>query len=175
VRQLNVRSQTTKDKCGTLPLYAYEHAPPAPRPVDFVNILKNGVEKEQEFVHKKGNVVQVMENSTLKIGVVSKDMLEGDTELQVMVYEANECDAMTFTPSHTNNLAADLLVKELDLPVSKETILLTDMLYEQLFGSSPDREQPEISDDQAEENEDILEALQPVVATQVVGASRGQR
>ena len=44
VRQQNVRSQTTKDKCGTIPLYAYTKENELATPVDFKKILIYGQE-----------------------------------------------------------------------------------------------------------------------------------
>ena len=62
VRQQNVRGQTTKDKCVTLPLYAYTHDNEIATPVDFKKIFVYGQEDQRHILFSKNDIVTFNNN-----------------------------------------------------------------------------------------------------------------
>lgn len=112
VRQLTVRNQSTKDKVGTLPLYAYSAPDTEPKPIDYssdeTTSEENDVGTSQEetasagaIVFQANSIVVIKRNHIDEFSQYTGPFLIGNIMVDVTDDELNNpfCDVELFAPS----------------------------------------------------------------------------
>ena len=171
VRQLNIRSQMTKDRVGTLPLYAYSTPPPAPKEVDFLTLISQQSTFSPSplvILFPKGIVIKFHQTQYTSVAVVDKDYHEQDDKLVARVYKANETDPLTLYPGEIISLSKEVRLEPIEgLHVSNRLtnscISLSEKNYEDIFSA------------QCDEADDIEPIDHVSVPPVVVGEKRGCR
>ena len=136
-RKQNVRAQTTKDKSGTLPLYAYTTVHEQKEPLDFTNMLAHGQNEPKAVIHKKGEVLLFMQNRIKHIGVVRRDITDDEEELAITVYQSEELDMFRFVPQEDRSIDPELLVGKPQILLIDECVTLSEDMYNDIFTDSP--------------------------------------
>ncbi len=117
LRQLSIHQQTTADKCGTLPLYAYTKAPTEPKPIDITNFLKAGGSVEVDLPAREdtyifaGTCVLItwhegmddMDKDSLIIGTCLADCVKDQMDVKCSCYSntwQNPCKFFAYWRLH---------------------------------------------------------------------------
>ena len=91
--QISIRGQNTKNKAGTLPLYAYITDSPEASPLDFSEVYlqdcDNTESNNRPVIFETGSVVLIQATgflSDIVLGRFIKDMYAGESEATVQIY-----------------------------------------------------------------------------------------
>ena len=98
-----------------------------------------------------------------KCAVVVQDFYEGDNDFVIMLLEPNEQDLLKLHQTQETKIGVQQLQYKLNLTQENETLVLTEDLYEEIYGTSIEQDK----------EADIME--EEVFKVQTVGHNRGQK
>ena len=158
VRQITIRQQNTKSKCGTLPLYVYGADNVPVSDINFMDLFKGSVTSEPldvapgtdlPLIFLKDSICVLTVGEDIKLALLEEDIIQGQEMVKVQIFEL-ESNPMIASFSCAKKIECSALGQSLSIEVSGNQITLTERVYEDLIKERYLQDRDDDDDDDVE-------------------------